>query len=375
MKIYAKASKGVLDGFTSLLFLLFLVLFSFYGWRYYKTGVLNDQSKLSGEFESALNKSLSEFGIKDSTVRKVVRKEQKKFRPLSTSWIETDREFLLPLNFSLKHLIQKIEPIQSQFKMQLLSQKRLPHQLILEYGRKEQVFQRLRLFLKEIPPAKVALVIDDVGGRDRDLKSLEDFFSLGIPITYAVLPGEKLSKAVSEKIVKNGDEIIVHQPMEPEDLAHNDPGAAALFNKMSDREIKEKMKKNFSSVPFAKGVSNHMGSRFTGDPRAMRALLESIKEMKLFFFDSRTTQKIVSNKIAGKIELKLLVNDIFLDNEDQTNYIQKQLELLKSLALKNGSASAIGHCQRKVLVETLKNKIPEFKKEGIEFVYLSQLIQ
>ncbi|MBI2119246.1 MAG: divergent polysaccharide deacetylase family protein [Elusimicrobia bacterium] len=375
MKIYAKAGKGVLDGFSSLLFLLFLILFSFYGWRYYKTGVLNDQSKLSGEFESALNKSLSDFGIKDSYIHKVIRKEQKKFRPLSTSWIETDREFHIPSNLSLNHLVQKIEPARSQFKMELLNQKRLPHQLILEYGRKEQVFQRLRLFTKEISYAKVALVIDDVGGRYRDLKSLEDFFSLGIPITYAVLPGEKLSKAVSKKIDKKGDEIIVHQPMEPEDLAHNDPGAAALFNKMSNREINEKMKKNFNSVPFAKGVSNHMGSRFTGDPRAMRALLESLKELKLFFLDSRTTQKIVSGKIADEIELKLLVNDIFLDNEDESGYIQKQLNVLKHLALKNGSAIAIGHVQRKVLVETLKNNIPEFKKEGIEFVYLSKLIQ
>lgn len=375
MKFYAKAKKNGLDGFSTLLFLLFLIFFSFYGWRYHKTGVLIVQSKLSGEFESALNQCLSDFGIKDNYVHKVVRKEQKKFRPLSTSWIETDREFILPPGMPLNRLIQKIEPIQSQFKMRLLNQKQTPRKLLLEYGRKDQIFQRLQFILKESSLSKVAIVIDDVGGRIRDFKSLEDFFTLGIPITYAVLPGEKLTKAVSQKIHDQGDEIIVHQPMEPLDIAHNDPGAASLLNKMSGSEIKEKMKKNFNSVPFAVGVSNHMGSRFTQDSRAMRALLESLKELELFFFDSRTSQKIVSDKIAGEMKLKFLANDIFLDNKDQTEYIQSQLEILKHQALKNGSAAGIGHVQRKFLVETLRNMIPEFKKQGIEFVYLSQLIQ
>jgi len=40
---------------------------------------------------------------------------------------------------------------------------------------------------------------------------------------------EHLSRETAEKIKKNGHEVILHQPMEPEDMAHNNPERRLFF--------------------------------------------------------------------------------------------------------------------------------------------------
>jgi polysaccharide deacetylase 2 family uncharacterized protein YibQ len=154
---------------------------------------------------------------------------------------------------------------------------------------------------------RVAIVIDDIAGRPTDLAKLDEFLALDIPITYAVLPRERLTRTVSEKIHRAGDQIIVHQPMEPEDLAHNNPGKAALLNKMSASEIEGKVRDCFKTVPHAVGLSNHMGSHFTADAHVMEPLLKAVKGMKtaggapVFFFDSHTARKPVAEDLARSL--------------------------------------------------------------------------
>ncbi|WP_051986333.1 divergent polysaccharide deacetylase family protein [Clostridium amazonitimonense] len=56
--------------------------------------------------------------------------------------------------------------------------------------------------------------------------------------------------------------------------------------------------------------------------------------------------------------------------------IEKQLDKAADLAIKEGSAIAIGHVGVEggvVTANAIKNKVPELKKKGIEFVYLSQM--
>lgn len=56
--------------------------------------------------------------------------------------------------------------------------------------------------------------------------------------------------------------------------------------------------------------------------------------------------------------------------------IEKQLDKLMDVALKNGYAIGIGHVGvegGKITADAIKNKMPEMKKRGIEFVFLSQI--
>jgi polysaccharide deacetylase 2 family uncharacterized protein YibQ len=95
---------------------------------------------------------------------------------------------------------------------------------------------------------------------------------------------------------------------------------------------------------------------------------------QVFFFDSRTNIKSVGKEIADELGLESLRNDIFLDNADDKDKMRRQLSQLRFLVKKNGFAAAIGHIQRNHMVEALKSAIPDFKRDGIEFVHLSELI-
>ncbi|MBI2915643.1 MAG: divergent polysaccharide deacetylase family protein [Elusimicrobia bacterium] len=368
-----------------------LAVLCFYGWRYQTQGILFDESGVSGQFEMILDDVLDRNGVGESNVLKTQRREIKKDVPLPTLWIETERSIRLSPTIVLNDIIQALERSGIPLKMKVLSRNSRSGSTIVELGKKKnQVFQRI-IFLtsgkKTSPSAQgrggaATIVIDDLAGRLSDIENLEKFFALNIPITYAVLPQEKMSRAISEKIHANGQEIILHQPMEPEDIQHNDPGGATLLVSMSEPEIQSRLKKNLQSVPYALGISNHMGSRFTADEKAMKIFLNSLKAFSksnplredLFFFDSRTSPKSVARKTSLSLRVPYQVNDIFLDDQDDLATIKKQIQQLKKEVRRKGHGIAIGHIQRGHLLQALSETIPEFHKEGIEFVPLSQLI-
>lgn len=352
-------------------------------WRYMEKGALIDESELSGRLESAVDEVLSRHGVNDADIRRVSRSERRKKLPIPVLWIETTREFVLPRPAELPKIIAGIKDAAAQLKLDAGAVRAEGGGTALECGRKGQVFQRL-IFSAGLPrsgPARVAIVIDDVAGRPSDLQSLDDFFSLGIPITYAVLPMEKSSRQTAAKISGHKDEIILHQPMEPEDIKHNNPGKAAFLVGMGRPEIERKLELNFRSVPGAIGVSNHMGSRFTASTRdmiyffdAFKHLAAAVRNRNLFFFDSYTNPKSVGVSLSGKTGVRSLRNDIFLDNADDADLIVKQLQILRKEAQKNGFAAAIGHVHKKHLPDALRREIPEFRRAGIEFTRISDVI-
>lgn len=372
-----KAKSG---SFKSWIWLLIAggILFAF--WRYKQKGALIDQSALSGQFESVVDEILTAHGIQDVQIKKSVRKERRKKFLIPTLWIETEREIVVP-SASLDPIIADLKSASEKFKFNTDVHPSSPSEkaTILECGKGRQIFQRL-IFFAPSGKIKIALVIDDIAGRPKDLEHLDSFLALKIPITFAVLPMEKLSRQTAEKIHQSGNEVIVHQPMEPEDLKNNNPGKAALLVGMNAEQIREMIERNFRSVPFAVGVSNHMGSRFTADSKEMQLFLAALKNEKaanhqpMFFFDSHTNMKSVGDKMAKEMGVPHFRNDLFLDNADELNAMLKQFAQLKKEAQKKGAAAAIGHIQRKFIVQAIRQVIPEFRKDGIEFVYLSEIV-
>ena len=144
---------------------------------------------------------------------------------------------------------------------------------------------------------------------------------------------------------------------------------------MSEEEIKQKVKECLESVPNIKGVNNHMGSKITEDESIMRIVFEEIKRnnSNLFFVDSKTTQNSIAYDLAIEMGMDALERSVFLDNDDDIDYIKDQLMEAKDLSIKNGLAVVIGH-DRINTYYVLKRFVPEIKKEGIEIVFVSSLI-
>jgi len=185
----------------------------------------------------------------------------------------------------------------------------------------------------------IALVIDDIG---YSLSRAKQFLDLDIPITFSILPRLTYSRVLAFEIHDRGHEIMLHQPMEPYD-SYLDPGPGALYVGDRSKKIFNIVEDNISDVPFAIGVNNHMGSRFTGCRKEVTETLSVIKNSGLFFLDSRTSSHSKAYDIARTLHMPTAYRNIFLDNSRHEPAIRYQLYKLERYARKYGHAIGIGH--------------------------------
>lgn len=288
-------------------------------------------------------------------------------------WIQSDRRIALPDESAVQAFSARLDHDLNRSFSRLAYSTR-PEGNLIEVKVGPILLQRL-LFVKGPAPVEakaeegpaVAFVIDDVA---YDMKAMDHFAALGVPLTFAVLPRDKHSKELAEKAHGLHYAVILHLPMQPIDLAHNNPGGAALYLNMTPEQLHSQFEKDVASVPGIVGINNHMGSAFTEDESKMELVLRWVKEKHLFFLDSRTSVHSIVPRAAKLVGVPCHINETFLDNSDDTAYIEHQLDLVLKLALLHKHTIAIGHYRRKHLVEALAHKIPEFAAHGVKLVSL-----
>lgn len=214
---------------------------------------------------------------------------------------------------------------------------------------------------------KIAIVIDDWG---YNLNNLEIAQDIKQPLTCAILPNLRNSRLVAQKLNNSGFEIILHLPMEPKEKYRLEKNT--ITASMDAVEIRGILGQDLASVSFAKGISNHMGSRITEDTRVSALIMSEAKKRKLYFLDSYVTAKSVCALLAKKMKIRFARRDVFLDNQDDPVYIKGQIIKLRDLAKKNGQAVGIGHDRRNTLI-ALKETIPQLVKAGYKLVFVSEL--
>jgi uncharacterized protein len=217
---------------------------------------------------------------------------------------------------------------------------------------------------------QIAIVIDDMGLNMRNSAQMAQLIA---PMTLAYMPyAQNLSKQ-TKTAWDHGHELIVHMPMEPEDIKHNNPGPNALLTTNTADENIARLNKNLHAFTGYIGLNNHMGSKLTADSKAMRPILQSIKDRGLWFLDSRTIGNSVAGKIAAELNIPSVTRDIFLDNVESVTTILAQLRQTEAVAQKRGYAVAIGH-PHNATIAALKIWLPEARKKGFKLVPLSEII-
>lgn len=210
---------------------------------------------------------------------------------------------------------------------------------------------------KSLP--RVAIIIDDIG-YDRELAA--SFMNIGFPIVLSVLPMGPYSEDIAARAGERGCELLLHLPMEPKGYPEIDPGKGALLTSMDEKTIGSLTRKYVKMVPGVKGVNNHMGSSFTERQDKMRFVLKELKNLDLFFVDSRTTNRTVAYDLARSMNIPAAKKSVFLDHLVTTKAIRYQMERLLSVAAKSGSAVGIGHPHAETL-NVLKEYSDRLKME------------
>jgi len=220
-------------------------------------------------------------------------------------------------------------------------------------------------------PLRVAIVIDDLGN---ELAPAQRIAGWREPVAGAVLPRLRWSAASADALRRGGKEVLLHLPMEPAGYPRVRPGPGLVLRSQTDAEIERTLEEDLATVPGAIGVSNHMGSVATADPRVMRAVVAVLSRRGLFFLDSRTTDATVAEKTAEDASVPAVSRRVFLDDVSTEEAVRKQLEELVRRARQEGDAVAIGHPYPATLA-VLEKELPGLASRGVRLVRVSELVK
>ncbi len=215
-----------------------------------------------------------------------------------------------------------------------------------------------------------AIIIDDIGF---DLKMVKKFLSLDAKITFSILPNSPFRKKAAERAYANGNEIMLHLPMEPFEYPKVNPGKNALLTSMTPDELLIGLRKSLDEVPYAKGVNNHMGSKMTSVSTQMYQIFTILKKEGLFFVDSRTSMTTIARPSARLLKIPFGERDVFFDHVQDGEEIVKEIRHMITIAKDHGRAIGIGHPHR-ITFEMIKELLPEIK-EQVDIVPASQIVE
>lgn len=217
---------------------------------------------------------------------------------------------------------------------------------------------------------EIALIIDDMG-YNRSIAN--KFAALDKNITFSVLPNSPHKRSIALNAHEKGLEIMLHLPMEPFEYPKVNPGPGALLVSMTPDELTTQLSNDIASIPYVKGVNNHMGSRMTTLSSKMYQIFTILKKEDLFFIDSRTSAQSLCKPSARLLQIPFAERNVFLDHFQTPEAVKRQINSLIRKALKTGRAIGIGH-PHKVTYEVLKEELPYIKSK-VRIVHASKFVK
>ena len=221
---------------------------------------------------------------------------------------------------------------------------------------------------------KAVIIIDDMGNQ---YKPCLPIIRSDYPVTLSILPDCPFSKKIAVEGHAAGHEIILHAPMESWDNASNLREAKSnmlfLTTSMGPIDLTREFEEMLTSVPHIIGISNHMGSKFTEDLLRMDLIMRILKERKLCFVDSRTTNDSKGILLAQEYNVASVERGLFLDNSQEYKATVDQIMKLINMAVEDGAVLGICH-PYPTTIKALSDMLPQFKANNIKVVPLSELL-
>ena len=214
------------------------------------------------------------------------------------------------------------------------------------------------------PPA-IGIVVDDTGNVTDKLPL---WTAIDAPLCYAVMPYPPLSQQLAEQLFNSGYVIMMHVPTDnapPNSFA----GTGQLATGMDRATVFSTLDTDVSKVPHTTGMNNHMGGRGCDQLDLMTYEVEWAKSKGLFVVDSKSSVSSKVTKACLALGLPERNNEVFIDHQNEPDYIRGAMRELAGLARKNGTAIGICHWHRPNTATVVGEMIQTLKAEGIHFAF------
>ncbi|MEK9969797.1 MAG: divergent polysaccharide deacetylase family protein [Ferrovibrio sp.] len=218
-------------------------------------------------------------------------------------------------------------------------------------------------------PPYVALLIDDAG---LDRKGTQRAIAMPGPVTLSFMSYANELSEQSAAARAAGHEVMLHLPMEPLDVKHNNPGPNALYVSQDAAELQRRLTWHLDRFSDYVGVNNHMGSRFTADAGRMGQVLDEIQRRQVFWLDSLSGPNSAGPALARKRGLDAVERDLFLDDERSPG-VAYELAAMERIARARGDVIAIGHPHGATLT-ALEKWIASAGERGFSLVPVSTVL-
>ncbi len=304
--------------------------------------------------------------------------------PVTLEVVVPEQEFVVkPFVFednSTFNLTKKLEKMRNRLHNSLISRiaKDVAEPQATETAPHDEEIEKKLLNMSDNAPVvkprgsvMLAVVIDDMGVSAQHTKNI---ISLAQPMTASFLTYGSANRQQVVDAKNNGFEVMLHAPMMPH--VQDDLAPVTLSTEMDEFDIKNKLLQMISMYRGLgmKGVNNHMGSLFTEDAQSMDYVMQVLKAKNLYFLDSKTTSKSVAEAVAKKHGVPYIARDVFIDNENDYDYIMKQLARAEKIAHMRGYAVAIGHPRSQTYL-ALRDWVKGLRGRHVRLVHLGDLVR
>lgn len=220
-----------------------------------------------------------------------------------------------------------------------------------------------KAFVKTGP--RVAIVVDDTGNTTEPLAKWQ---AIDAPLTFSVMPYPPLSRQLAWQLYQSGYVIMIHVPTE------NSPprsfsGKGQLSVDMSEQKVFSTLDQDLEAVPLATGMNNHQGGLGCNDLGLMTSMCRWAKARGMYVVDSSSSDRDKVTAAALAVGLPRRKNQVFIDHDNNPDYIRNAMRQLAGLARQNGTAIGICHWHRPNTPTVVGEMIRSLQAQGINFVF------
>lgn len=173
---------------------------------------------------------------------------------------------------------------------------------------------------------------------------------------------------------KEGHEVVLNAPMEPENYPADDPGPQTLLFKASAADNVARLDWHLARGAGYIGIAPFMGNRFTASPEPLQPVLVELAKRGLLYVDTGSAAFGAAPALARTIGVPIAISDRTIDRVPTRAAIDRELADLETLAKRRGSAFAISSASPATL-DRLAAWTATLEAKGIALVPVSSIAQ
>ncbi|MBN2828684.1 MAG: divergent polysaccharide deacetylase family protein [Candidatus Cloacimonetes bacterium] len=176
----------------------------------------------------------------------------------------------------------------------------------------------------------------------------------------AFLPDKKNASEHFKRVKEAGFSCIMRLSMEPIGQYPLKAGKNSILVSDSSKKIAARMKQFSTILPGSSGATNYMGSHATAKREVMEPVIDFLGENDMFFYDSVTTDKSCSEKVAAEKNILYFKKDKVLNGK-----ISNPDQMIKVI-------DALGRCDAKFIIYEYNCKSLEELNNLNSFIKLAE---